>query len=83
MLKVSENIIRLDELMNNTFESHWKPGLSMMKFYLNHVIEDVEKVESQNILSASPFKRYNLQIKSEFQCTSERQWSETEKSECS
>lgn len=67
MLRVSEDIKTIKELMRNTFEANWDPGLFRLKFHLlYYAVEDLEKFADLNSISSSPFQRYNVHIKYTF-----------------
>lgn len=82
ILKVSENIMRLNELINNTFEKYCITQVFRLNFHLfYHVVEDVESFGSHNIFSASQFERYNVHIKNTNRFIPQRQKSGVEETE--
>lgn len=60
-------MIKLKDLTKKTAEAHCKSGLFMLKFHFcNHVVEHVGLFGNLNFLSASPFKIYNVNMKSAY-----------------
>lgn len=61
MLKVTENIKRLQELMKNTISVQCKTRHFILKFYLlNHVMNVLEKFGGGNILSTFSIGIYHV-----------------------
>ena len=59
--------------MTNIFEPYCDTGLVTLKYpLLDHLVEDLKKFGSLQVLSAAPFEQYNHTIKKAYSYTSKR-----------
>lgn len=55
--------------MKEVFDDHSETGLYMLQFHpLDHIVKDLEKVGSLNVLNTSPFEWYSVHIKRNLSC---------------